>query len=252
MAGNGNEQALARSGIYRLLAAAYFYPDGDLSSLLHDGSLRESLKEYGEVLAQGADSAFLRKVEEQGKSLTGISAEELERDFGETFGHTISKDCPPYETDFEARHVFQQTNTLADIAGFYRAFGLEVSEEQGERLDHIGTELEFMGFLAFKEHYARENHGEDKALICRDAQRKFLKERIGRWAPLFLKLLMKKASKGFYRGVAAITDEFLAMEIRLFQVSPETIQSFQPSDDDYLDDNTCGSCGEKAESLLNQ
>ena len=149
------------------------------------------------------------------------------------------------------KHIFQQTNTLADIAGFYRAFGLEVSEEQGERLDHIGTELEFMGFLAFKERYAGENHGEEKALICEDAQRKFLKEHLGKWAPLFLRLLRKKTARGFYHALAAITDEFLAMEFRLFQVAPDLIGSFQPLEDDSFDDS-CGSCGEKAENLLNQ
>lgn len=252
MEGNGTIQALARSKMYHLLAAAYFYPDDDLRSLLHDDSYVEALKECGGLLADGSGDTFLQKLEAEAEALSGISAEELERQFGETFGHSISRDCPPYETEFDAAHIFQQTHSLADIAGYYRAFGLEIREKQSERLDHIGAELEFMGFLAYKEHYARENHGEDKALICEDAQRKFLKEHLGRWAPIFLRLLREKASRGFYRGVAAVTGEFLAMEIYLFQVSPEFIDHFEQPEGDVDDfDDTCGSCVEKSENPSN-
>jgi DMSO reductase family type II enzyme chaperone len=249
MIGTETMQGPARSKMYQLLATAFFYPDDELHALVHDDTFVKALKECAEILADGSGSALLEKLEAEGGELSGVSSEELERQYGETFGHSLSRDCPPCETEFDAMHIFQQTHDLADIAGYYRAFGLEVAEKQGERLDHIGAELEFMGFLAYKEHYARENHGEDKALICEDTQRKFLKEHLGRWAPLFFKLLREKAPRGFYRGIAAITAEFVAMEIGLLGVSPDFIDNFEASAmsvDDF--DDTCGPCVEKSEN----
>lgn len=256
MIGTETMQGLARSKMYHLLAAAFFYPDDDLRALVHDDSYVKALKECGEILADGSGSAFLEKLEAESGELSAVSREELERQYGEAFGHSLSRDCPPCETEFDSMHIFQQTHSLADIAGYYRAFGLEITEKQGERLDHISAELEFMGFLAYKEHYARENHGEEKTLICEDAQRNFMKEHLGRWTPLFLKLLRGKAPRGFYRGIAAVTAEFVAMEIGLLQVSPDFIDNFEASEaslDDFQNDfdDGCGSCGGNAENQPN-
>jgi TorA maturation chaperone TorD len=70
---------------------------------------------------------------------------------------------------------------LADIAGFYRAFGVEITPGT-ERPDHIAVELEFMHLLAVKEVVAagREDGGEH-ARICRDARATFFRDHLGRW-----------------------------------------------------------------------
>jgi DMSO reductase family type II enzyme chaperone len=236
----GSQQALARSRIYQLLSAAFLYPDEEFFSLMHQDSFTEDLKGCSEFLAEGPKSGFLEKLEEGEEVFKVISLEELKTEYGRVFGHSICRDYPSYETEYGPRHVFQQTQNLADLAGFYRAFGLEVSQKQGERLDHIAVELEFMGFLAYKEYYASKNHGEDKAQICRDAQEKFLKENLGRWAPIFFKLLKKRVTKGFYYRIGAITDAFLSMEMRLFKVHPQPIEEIQPQE--YKDDDTYVSC----------
>ena len=109
--------------------------------------------------------------------------------------------CPP-----------QRSQVLGDICGFYRAFGLGVSENLRERPDHISIECEFMHFLTFKESYAEEHHGPEKALICRDAQRKFMEEHLGQWGPAFARRLEDAAGAGFYKWLAVLTSGFLTSE----------------------------------------
>jgi DMSO reductase family type II enzyme chaperone len=235
------QQALPRSKIYQLLSGAYFYPDEDFFTIRQQDSFLEELKKWGKFLTKGPTNSFLEKIEEKEEVFRGTSWEDLKTEYVRIFGHSISKECPPYQTEYGSQHLFQQTHTLADLAGFYRAFGLEVSQEQGERLDHIGIELEFMGFLAYKEHYAKEEgHGEEKIQVCRDGQEKFLKEYLGRWAPLFLKLLRKKAVKGFYYELGVVTDTFLEMEMQLFHIHPEPIGELQTHVYDF--DSTCAPC----------
>lgn len=239
--------ALARSRIYQLLSGAFLYPDDDFVALLQQGIFMEELKECGEFLPDELKNGFLQRIREQEKIFEELPPGELKIEYGRALGLSISKDCPPCETEYGVHHIFQQTQTLANLAGFYKAFGLEISQKQGERLDHVGVELEFMGFLAYKEYYAQQNHGEDKARICREAQQKFLKENLGRWAPLFLRLLMNKTAEGFYHGLAAVTEEFLKADMRLFMIHPEPVGDLSPQR--YEFDDACLSCVSNLENL---
>ncbi|MFQ6042717.1 MAG: molecular chaperone TorD family protein [Candidatus Poribacteria bacterium] len=84
-----------------------------------------------------------------------------------------------YSTEYLAKNEFQRSNNLADIMGFYRAFGLEPN---GDRPDSLSCEFEFMHFLIFKKVYALESEddadAEEKAFICLDAQKKFFAEHL--------------------------------------------------------------------------
>jgi TorA maturation chaperone TorD len=88
------------------------------------------------------------------------------------------KRVTPYESEYTAAHALLPTDNIADVAGFYRAFGFQV-KEGGERADHLAAELQFMALVALKEAAAREAGEEEKAEICVDAQKKFLAEHLG-------------------------------------------------------------------------
>lgn len=76
-----------------------------------------------------------------------------------------------------------------------------------------------MYFLTYKEAYAWAHHGEEKAEICRHGQRRFLESHLGRWAPLFFKLLQAGAG-GFYGRLGSLAREVLALEAQQLGVSP--------------------------------
>ena len=88
-----------------------------------------------------------------------------------------------YETEYGLRRSQLKTSELADIAGFYEAFGFKLSDEEGSRemCDHIAVECEFYALLAAKEQYQKEAGDSEGEAIIRDARRKFLQDHLGRY-----------------------------------------------------------------------
>ena len=108
-------------------------------------------------------------------------------------------------------HLFQQSDVLADLGGFYNAFGVAPREGK-ERLDHISIQLEFLYLVTFKEARAREEGKALEAEICRLAQAAFFEDHLGRWAPIFAKRLERKNPEGIYGAAARLLGNFIEAE----------------------------------------
>jgi TorA maturation chaperone TorD len=134
-------------------------------------------------------------------------------DYERVFGLLASGNCPPYETEYiDSKLSFQRAQALADIAGFYRAFGWTPSSEHPERPDHIALELEFLATLCDMQARASQNDvhdGEERAAVCRDAQAKFLAEHLLWWAPAFARLLAHADPKGPYAAIGRFLTSLL-------------------------------------------
>lgn len=163
------------------------------------------------------------------------NAEALNAAYEQTFGLLVSSNCPPYETEYiNSKFTFQRSQGLADIAGFYSAFGLEPSTFYPERHDHLALELEFMAFLLGLERTAAESDDADRVermVICREAQRKFLAEHLIWWVPTFARLLSKQDPGGFYGAVSQFLAALMTAEralagipVPLAQVTPSTVE----------------------------
>ncbi|HHT9135783.1 MAG TPA: TorD/DmsD family molecular chaperone [Candidatus Wunengus sp. YC60] len=213
---------LTRSVMYQILSACFLYPEEKNLSILKSSDFQEHTKDLMLCYADIDDGAAVQSCLNEVRELYGnANPEDLQKIYSRIVGHTMSKECPLYETQFGAAHVYQQVHELGDIQGFYKAFGLDLSEIEKERCDHISVELEFMHFLLYKQAYALENHGDEKAQICLEAQKKFLKEHIGKWMPLFAVLFGRKAGEGFYCALSALTKEFLRLEMKLLDIKTE-------------------------------
>src|SRR3989304_1284832 len=166
--------ALVRSALYKVLAKSFLYPTAEVFGYLYTPTYLEGLTR----LRSFCDP--LPEIGERVQTLSelfisadrGQSRQALENEYNRLFAHLGSAKCPPDETEYGLENVFQKTDAMADIAGFYNAFGLEVSEVNAERVDFISTELEFMSYLALKEAYAVEADEGEHIEVCRDAQRK--------------------------------------------------------------------------------
>ncbi len=231
------ERALNRSKLYLLASWSLLFPEDDeFLDYLQCGEFVED----GRAAIQGLEAALSGHGGERAKqklqTITGYltdierwvaaecanwKLEDLQAEHRRVFSNVITLDCPPYETLFGNDHVFAQSHTMGDIAGFYKAFGVELSKDIHERLDHLSVELEFMHFLAYKESYALCHDGPEKMQIVVDAQKKFVKDHIGRWVPLFSKMLAKKADAGLFRYVADLCAAWMDFETAFLGVTPQ-------------------------------
>lgn len=166
--------------------------------------------------------ALTQELEELKSSLKAVSIPTSLKDelFSTVFAPENLSDFPPYETEYTSPHVFAKVHELADICGFYRAFGLQISSRMRERPDFIAVELEFMQVLIIKELLARINGLNEEADICQDAQRRFLALHLGRWSSAFSTSLRKTSSSSYYGALALFTASFVRQECDNLSVKP--------------------------------
>lgn len=175
-------RAFARGQLYGLLARLLAYPDRELPARVRDAAPRVvAACEYLRVPPEPFRAALDRVAAAGGDALEGA--------YQRCLTLTYSPDAPPYEVAYVSTDVFRQTQELADIAGFYRAFGVGVGPEERERVDHIGVELSFMHFLCLKEAYAARHREAEHLRVCRDSQRAFLRDHLLCWGPAFAERL---------------------------------------------------------------
>ncbi|HJR76730.1 MAG TPA: molecular chaperone TorD family protein [Nitrospiraceae bacterium] len=231
------ERALSRSKMYLLFSWSLLYPEDEefldylqCGEFVEDGraaleGMRAALEGIGGERAKQKIAALQKQLDQIEKL---VSAEcvnwqlaDLQSEHRRVFTNVITLDCPPYETLFGNDHVFAQSHVMGDIAGFYKAFGVELSKDIHERLDHLSVEFEFMHFLTYKESYSRCHDGIEKTDIVVDAQKKFVKNHIGRWVPLFCRMLAKKADSGLFKLIADSMSDWMDFEVAFLGVTPQ-------------------------------
>lgn len=223
--------AAARAAVYRYLALAFADPTaGAADALAWQWPLAEAaLSELGlatDGTASGvADDAALKRAHLA------------------VFGHAVSKDCPPYGSEYGQAHIFEKTQTLADVAGFYRAFGLALAEGVHDRPDHIALELEFMEFLCLKQALAEAGaHGPERIAFCAKAQRQFLDDHLGFWAFSFANRLRQRPEPGPFAAWAGLLEAFLAQEVSATGLPRHADPFVNEGSVDRVEDSACGAC----------
>ncbi len=225
-----NRVDLARGGTYEMLALAFAYPSEERHEILAelcDQAIEASVDE-----SLGISSEFLRFAEE----VEAASAVELTEIYTTLFSRSVV--VPACETAYVLGQV-SKSRELADIAGFYRAFGLKVAVEQASQTDFIGSELQFMSVLISRKLAASLQGLAEQEQICTDAERKFVGDHLGRWVRSFAEQTSERSGPGFYSSAANLTAAFVQSEIRRLRVSPDIVENYVP---DLLEDEdtTCG------------
>jgi putative dimethyl sulfoxide reductase chaperone len=125
----------------------------------------------------------------------------------------------PYETEYGRDRPLQKGTELADLAGFYRAFGLDPAGSQ-EMIDHVAVECEFYAVLELKAQALGERGDQEGVEIVRDAQKKFLESHLGR----FVGALSERpgiARSDFYAGAAGWVRDLVADACKARGAQPE-------------------------------
>ncbi len=164
-----------RSGVYHLLAAAY---------------LKEVTTEFLAILKSEAAADALQELGiDLGRALPDTPQDILLNDLAEEYAalFIVPGGIPPYES--VRLHGMLNQKPSWEVEEFYRRCGLVVKEESRMLPDHIGMELEFMGYLAGKEGDARRNGDEKEAAKWFGLQREFFQSHISRGHSLFCGIL---------------------------------------------------------------
>jgi TorA maturation chaperone TorD len=194
------DRALARTDVYRVLAAVFRDPDEPGADDVLELRILRSAAQILDVSVTPVTWAAIRRIAQRDARAAEHRA---------IFGHVVAHGCPPYETEFGRRHVFGQSQELGDIRGFYEAFGVR-PRTGGERPDSIACELEFLALLALKEAVAVAGGDDDRAELGRSATRSFLQDHPGRWVRAFAARIAQRAPESGYAAAAAIAATLLA------------------------------------------
>ncbi len=238
--------ALLRSQLYAVLARGFTEPPRALADRQADGNRGDELAAAVEALPGGEDlAAVLGEFWRHRAAVNDKRAlEELRSNYMELFGNLRSeRGFPPYETEYTGgANDFLKNQDLADLMGFYRAFGLDLgaSDELRERPDHIAVELEFLHFLCWKEACAREEGNEEHIGICLDAEQKFLRDHLGRWAEVFARGVEKTATGGFFSALAALLRKMVTQEAAIVGVTLDPVKVPPPRRVTEAEPMACG------------
>lgn len=209
------EILLARQLIASLLADAFRdprnrRPDSPCSDAELTSSAWTLLEESFPSLAQGDLGLGELPPERIEPAALGIwleqDADTTERIYRTIFGFVVARDCPPYETEFcHWNDPTFRANQMADIAGFYQAFGLRPDDARPECVDHVSLQLDFVAELLrrivyLKSHQDAEGTSEHLS-VCSDALSAFLKDHLCWWAPTFAGCLERRIDELMRQGV---------------------------------------------------
>ncbi|MGH9876232.1 MAG: TorD/DmsD family molecular chaperone [Nitrososphaerales archaeon] len=217
------EGLLEEARAYQLAALGFMYPGRSWLAAM-EKFLDARNEDTANKVPQGEN--LLKSSLKQ--SLDQHALEGIEREHNHLFTATANVLIPVYETEYGMDTVFAKTKELADLNGFYLAFGVELGKDaNGERPDHLGIELEFMATLLIKEAYARNEGWDDKANVCLEGRKKFLKDHIGRWGPTFCTMLNRKTEVEFYKTLAGLTADLINKNLKDLNVKPGYLEPYE-------------------------
>ncbi|MDQ7038578.1 MAG: molecular chaperone TorD family protein [Aquificota bacterium] len=184
--------------ISRFLSIAFSYPSEETLAELK-GALPDLERSIGEL-------SLDFPVEKVREAVVGSSRRvvDLQGEFTSLF--ETSMKAPARETSYELDKAGRRSAEMADLLGFYRAFGLEIRAPYEP--DSLVAELEFLSFLYQKEHFLKG----DGLRVVREAREKFLRDHLGRWYGVFVEKVKEASEEPFYPVMADLLKAFLDRE----------------------------------------
>src|SRR6266545_2810511 len=209
------DATLARAVVYRMLSIGFQPPTSERLDAIgaHDGfRVFVAALQYLDPRADGFASAAA-----QLGTLAIPDVEALAAGFWRLFGHTTRGLVCACETEYGPDNGFHQPQQLADISGYYLAFGLRPTAASDARADHIACECEFMDFLNRKEALLLDQPDASagtsetfEATVM--AERSFLRDHLGRFGRAFAARVASEDGHGYFGALGHMLLAFLDAE----------------------------------------
>lgn len=201
------ELARLREAAYRFLAASLLYPGPDWLATLPP--LARALGQETRALTVfpfwGTWARLLDALGElEGPGETGVAA-----DYIATLGPTAADAaCPARESAYV--RPADVPGLMAALRADYAREGFSLAPGFAEPLDHVATELEFMGLLCAVEGEAWQRRDPTAAVTQLERQSAFLESHPGRWIPEWAGRVALHDPGGFFSLAAAAAWAFVA------------------------------------------
>lgn len=179
----------------------------------------EALQAEAGMLAEGLDDGdeLEQRLATLGRAATRPA---LEPEYISLFENGPSR-CPIHETEYGRMRGLSKGNELADVEGFYLAFGLGRAEGPHAKVmgDHLAVELEFYGTLLARQAALLERDDAEGRFVVEQARRSFLADHLGRVAPAVAAQPVV-AQHPLYGPLFDAVRELVAVECRRLAVAP--------------------------------
>ena len=180
------------TALYRLLAQALTYPDQHFIA-----NVQVAVGKIDVELYDDASLPLGALVQELGK-LSSLPLDQVQGEHTRLFINAYPHvPCPPYESAYREGELLGVAAEQVDA--LYREWGLVV---EGEQVDHVGAELEFIVFLLTLD-----------TPKARDAAETFTRDHLARWLPRWADDVVRESHLGFYRVVGQLMTVILQGEL---------------------------------------
>lgn len=236
--------AVDRARLYSLVAIGLDRPGEELDMLLSENEFGSELKDAAAGLDEPDIAYAANAVAEAAES---VGVEDLYHRWGSLFGVEEGVTVSPYELTYLPGPLLTTTRDLADISGFYRAFGLRIAEGQNDRADHILFQTEFLSHLSLREATLQTEEETEGVAVVVGARRAFIDDHLGRWYWRFAEEVSKR-DDGFYAALTDLVATLVETEIDQLDVDPDWVPD-DPEVAEWTEDifgdsgRGCGGCG---------
>ncbi len=194
---------LERAAAFRLLARALSYPDGSASSTLggeFKGLKLESMADKNPLL--------MRALKRAARAWLASEGEASRAEYARLF--LGSGPCSLHETAYgDGRRIAGRAVELADISGFYLAFGFGSSRSDPDLPDHVCSELEYYSLMLLKLAYAHTGGWSARTSVTLRALKDFLEDHLGRWAGALAAELRRHGAASPYRETGELLERMI-------------------------------------------
>lgn len=204
------DRLVARAQLWQWTARCFGYPDEALLARLRDTAARRDVAcAAAQCDADGAVGRALAALWTAIDAAAVNGGPSLAEEHTFLFARQVV--VPPYASSYK-HPSSDRAQALAEVGGFYSAFGYEVAAARPDLPDHVAAELEFVAVLLAKEAYALAQGWTEQAEVAALAREKFLAEHLAPWLPAFAERLALHARLPFYPAAARLAVALLRGE----------------------------------------